>query len=213
VISPTRLLSFGLILCAATPAALADTISPGSSFTLSGNDTYTSSTITFGTAQLGAATDTGTTQITGTFASYLTDGTSAMGGSSVTFVPSLNYSQGQHTLGSAVPVFSITGDGETFVFSLQSYNADYTVAANNAANNTLLVFATGYFTGSGPVTYTSTPGIILISSQVEDGHSTTTFSGSAAALAAAPEPASFALLGTGLAGAAALMQRRRRQLA
>ena len=174
-------------------------------FSATGTDNFTTSTVTFDSSLVAGA-------INGTFATYLTDG------NLITFLPgALPYHSGfntppnpPYTTGSA-PLFSTTENGVTFTFNLTDYTAGYGALPGCASGATCLdVTGDGFFTATGAITGTSGPATFVFSSQyssLQPLDSVTTFSASASA-PAVPEPATLALVGSGLLGIVGVARRR-----
>ena len=189
---------------AVSSAAVAHADSISGFFSATGTDSFTSSTLTFapGTSVVAGA-------IGGTFATYLTDG------NPITFVAGpIPYSIGNNTP-PAIQLFSTTEAGETFGFTVSSFNANLVTGTPTTigcltGNTCLDITGFGTFTGTGAVTYTPTPAQFQFTSQYVVGQTLgtlTSFSASASA-SPVPEPASLALFGTGLVGLVGIARRK-----
>lgn len=204
-----KLLSTLIVVAAfAAPLTLhADPIS--GFFSAIGTDSFTSSTITFNSAQVAG-------DIGGTFATYLTDG------NTISFLPgALPYNNGPNTppnppfTTGTVPLFTTSEGGETFTFEMTNYDAGFITDGSNGCTSggtCLDVTGNGFFTATGPTSGTSGPASFVFTSQYTSGQplaSITTFSASATAVpSAVPEPSTLALLGTGVLAMAGLVRRR-----
>jgi hypothetical protein len=177
-------------------------------FSANGTDNFNSSSVTFDSAQVAGA-------ISGTFATYLTDGTI------INFLPGpLPYSNGFNAVPTSVypsghaPLFTVSQNGATFTFNLTDYTAGYITNGTMGCGNgstCLDITGDGFFSSTGAITGTSGPGTFVFTSQYVPGqpiNSVTSFSASTSTMAPTPEPASLALVGSGLLGIAGFTRRK-----
>jgi hypothetical protein len=200
------------VLAIGTAAAHASPIT--GTISADGADYFTSTTITFSNPAIifgGSGANTGSFSVladltpidffpaSGGVAPYL------MGQNAV---PATLFAPNQTGIEAATTTSS---NGETFDFFMTNYDAAYGALPGCAAGAECVDFTgVGYWTESGGPDLTSSPGSFVLSSQLTGTQTSTTFSASAIAtpVAVAPEPASLALVGSGLIGLAAFARRR-----